>query len=330
MSGSVLFVDDEEYVLNSIERLFSDLDFNILKAANADEALKVFAHEEIAVIVSDHSMPGMKGVELLSKVKALSPDTLKILMTAHANLGVAVDAINDGEVFRFILKPWDNASLINTVEEAVNRYHVIQSLKNVDKSTLLSLAQTIELKDPYTRGHCERVSKYALMIANELDLSDELIKSINYGSWLHDCGKIGVPGNILNKTGPLDETEFNIIKKHPRMGSDVVRQANLSETIINIVLYHHERYDGTGYPTGLKGDSIPIEARIVTVADIFDALTSDRSYRDKYSEDRAIKIMFMMRGNVLDPVIIDTFLYRCLKLDKETVEALSSKVLNES
>ncbi len=329
MTGSVLFVDDEEYVLNSIERLFADLDFNILKASSADEALKLFGKKEIAVIVSDHSMPGMKGVELLSKIKDLSPDTLKILMTAHANLGVAVDAINDGEVFRFILKPWDNTSLINTVQEAVSRYHVIQSLKNMDKSTLLSLSHTIELKDPYTRGHCERVSKYASMIANELDLSEKLTELITYGSWLHDCGKIGVPESILNKEGPLDESEFNIIKKHPRMGADVARQANLSETIINIVLYHHERYDGTGYPTGLKGDTIPLEARIVTVADIFDALTSNRSYRDKYDEDRAVKIMFKMRGNVLDPEIIDTFLYRCLKLDRDAVEALSDKVLNE-
>ncbi len=322
MAGSVLFVDDEEYVLNSIGKLFSDMEFNILKAANADEALRFFGNEEIAVIVSDHSMPGMKGVELLSKVKDLSPDTLKILMTAHTNLGVAVNAINDGEVYRFILKPWDNECLINTVSEAVNRYDVIQSLKNVGESSFLSLSQTIELKDPYTRGHCERVSKYAMMIANELDLSDDLTKSIQYGSWLHDCGKIGVPENILNKEGPLDDTEFDIIKKHPRWGADVAKQACLSSTIVNIVLYHHERYDGTGYPTGIKDSDIPLEARIVAVADIYDALTSDRSYRAKYSEDKAIKIMLIMRGNVLDPDIIDTFFYDCFKLDRDAVEAL--------
>ena len=322
MSGSVLFVDDEEYVLNSIERLFSDLNFNILKAANADEALKIFNREEIAVIVSDHFMPGMKGVELLSKVKELSPDTLKILMTAHSNLGVAVNAINDGEAFRFILKPWDNNSLINTITEAVKRYHVIQSLKKIGESTFLSLSQTIELKDPYTKGHSEKVSKYALMIANELDLPDDLIKSIRHGSWLHDCGKIGVPEKILNKQGTLNETEFDIIKKHPRWGADIVKQADLSESIINIVLYHHERYDGLGYPSGIKGSDIPLEAGIVAVADIYDALTSSRSYRDKYSEEKAIKVMLIMRGNVLDPYLVDTFFYRCLKLDKNTLESL--------
>ena len=328
MAGSVLFVDDEENVLKSVDRLFIDCDVKILKAANAEEALNIIGKEEIAVIVSDHCMPGMKGTELLSKVKELSPDTFKILMTAHADLGVAVDAVNNGEVFRFIIKPWDNVNLVTTVREAVKRYQIVQSLKNTDESTFLSLAQTIELKDPYTSGHCERVAHYALMIASELGLHEDEMKSIKFGAWLHDCGKIGVPEKILNKTGPLTDVEFDIIKKHPKWGADVAIQANLSQKIINIIHYHHERYDGSGYPAGIQGDAIPVESRIVTVADVYDALTSDRSYRKQYSMDKAIKIMLAMSGSVFDTDILDIFLFKCLKIEKDRLSSLATGSLN--
>lgn len=328
MAATVLFVDDEDNVLKSIDRLFFDDDMRILKAANAEEALNIFGKEEIAVIVSDHCMPGMKGIELLSKVRELSPDTLKILMTAHADLGVAVNAINQGEVFRFIIKPWDNGNLVSTVREAVKRYQIIQSLKNNDKSTFLSLAQTIELKDPYTGGHCERVADYALMIASELGLPEDEMESIKFGAWLHDCGKIGIPEKILNKKSPLSEMEFDIIKKHPGWGAEVAKQANLSRKIINIIHYHHERYDGSGYPACIQGDAIPVESRIVTVADVYDALTSDRSYREKYSRDKAIKIMLAMGDSVFDPDILDVFLFKCLKIDKDRLTSPATGILN--
>jgi len=322
MAGKVLFVDDEEMILESIDGLFLNHDFRIITATNADDALSILEREEIAVIVSDHAMPGMKGTELLSKVKERSPDTLKILMTAHADLGIAVDAINEGEVFRFIMKPWNIEHFINTVHEAVKRYQIVQSLKNIDEATFLSLAQTIELKDPYTRGHCERVAHYALMIAEELGMSPETKNTIKFGSWLHDCGKIGVPEKILNKEGSLSETEFEIIKKHPRWGADVAKQANLPRMIHNIILYHHERHDGTGYPTGIKGKDIPLESRIVAVADVYDALTSARSYRSQYSTDKAIKIMLAMKETVFDPEIIDIFIEKCLHISKDIISSL--------
>ncbi|MBI5056599.1 MAG: response regulator [Nitrospirae bacterium] len=319
MSDTVLFVDDDEYILNSIDRLFAHNGITILRAANANEALDFFSKLEIAVIITDNQMPGMRGTELLAKVKEVSPDTLKILMTAHGDLSIAVDAINKGEVFRFIMKPWDDDALLQTVQESVKRYQIIKSLKRDDESILLSLAQTIELKDAYTRGHCERVAEYALIIADALSLSDNRKKDLLYGSWLHDCGKIGIPESILNKKCPLEHEEFEIIKHHPGWGADVVRQARLSESVVKIILHHHERYDGSGYPAGLKKTDIPLDARIVTVADIFDALTSDRPYRDRYSEEKAINIMQSMKSNILDPEIVDVFLYNYLKIKKEDI-----------
>ncbi|RJQ21737.1 MAG: response regulator [Nitrospiraceae bacterium] len=315
-SDTVLFVDDEEYILNAICRIFDDNCIRVLKADNASDALDLFKKEEIAVVISDNQMPGMKGIDFLAQVKTISPDTLKILMTAYVDITVAVDAINKGEVFRFITKPWDDNALIQTVEDAVERYRIIQSLKKNDEGTLLSLAQTIELKDPYTRGHCERVAQYSLLMGEAMGLSEEAGRDLRYGSWLHDCGKIGVPESILNKNGPLDPEEFEIIKNHPRWGADVVGHAKLPDTVIKIILHHHEKYDGSGYPAGLKGTDIPLEARIVTVADVFDALTSDRPYRKGYTREKAVGIISSMRSTILDAGIVDIFLH-LLKDQKE-------------
>ena len=305
---TVLFVDDEVSVLNSIERIFIDSDIRILRAENAQQALDIISREEIAVIVSDNQMPGMNGHVLLSEVKERSPDTFRIMMTEFADLETAVHAINNGEIFRFLLKPWQNDSLINSVQEALEQYRMIQSLKGTDESSLLSLADAVDLKDGYTGGHCRRVAEYAQLIANEISIRDETKKDIRNGSWLHDCGKIGVHKDILNKNGPLDLDEYEIIKNHPTWGADVVRKASMSNLTINIIYYHHERYDGAGYPYGLKADEIPLEVRIVTVADVYDALTTCRPYRDKYSIDKALEIMRIMRGSVFDPDILDLFL----------------------
>jgi len=308
MAETALFVDDEEYVLNSLERLFSNSKMRFLRAGSGEEALKILGEEEVAVLVSDNCMPGMDGIALHSRVKELSPDTLRILMTGHANLNTAMDAINRGEVFRFIVKPWEDEALLQIVSDAANRYQVIRSLREADEATLLSLAQTVELKDPYTRGHCDRVANYALMLADAFGLPETVKREVKHGSWLHDCGKIGVAESVLNCAGPLNKEQFEMIKQHPTWGADVARQARLSERIVNIILCHHERYDGSGYPAGLKGEEIPFEARIVAVADVYDALVTDRPYKKGLPPETAREIMSSQRGASLDPEVLDTFL----------------------
>lgn len=308
MNGTVLFVDDEEHILQSVRRLFVDNGLEVLLATGGEEAIRCFETRDIDVIVTDYLMPGMKGVELLSRIKVISPDTVRILMTAHADLTMAIEAINLGEVFKFITKPWDNDLFVATVEEGISRHQVIRSLRNADEATLLSLATTIELKDPYTRGHCDRVARFALSVAEALGLPEPLCKDIRHGSWLHDCGKIGVPEWILNHPGKLDENRLQIIRRHPLWGADVARQARLSQRIVNIILHHHERFDGQGYPSGLRSDAIPLEARIVTVADIYDALTTDRPYRKGYPFDEALTMVSSMREKELDPEIADIFI----------------------
>jgi putative nucleotidyltransferase with HDIG domain len=252
-------------------------------------------------------MPGMKGIEFLTWTKTVSPDSVRILMTAYADLHAAIEAINSGEVFRFVTKPWDDMELRQTVLDSIAKHKIASAIKSADESKLLSLAQTIELKDPYTRGHCERVAKYAQMLTDAMDLPDDMKKNIKYGSWLHDCGKIGIPEAILNKPGALDAEQFDTIKKHPGWGADVARKAQLPEPVVNIVLYHHERIDGKGYPTGLKGADLPLEARIVAIADAFDAMTSDRPYRKKLSAKEAMYVLKEGERTSFDPDLVDMF-----------------------
>jgi putative nucleotidyltransferase with HDIG domain len=250
----------------------------------------------------------MRGVELLSRVRNLSPDTVRVLLTGYADLPTAIEAINRGEVFRFHVKPWVDEEIVQTVEEGVRRYQVVRSLRHGDEAALRSIAQTIELKDPYTRGHCDRVAAFALKIADGLGLPEETRRAIKHGSWLHDCGKIGVPEAILNRPGKLSAADFDVVKKHPGWGADVGRQANLPGEVINIILYHHERFDGRGYPTGAKGTEIPLEARIVAVADVFDAMSTDRPYAKGYDREEAMRVMGVLRGAALDPQLVDLFL----------------------
>ncbi|MDH4028564.1 MAG: response regulator [Nitrospirota bacterium] len=308
MAGeTILLVDDEKNILESIERLFIDAGLRIIKSTSAEQALEFIEKENIAVLVSDNRMPGMKGSELLERVRVVSPDVVRVLMTGYADVPTVVDAINKGEVFRFIVKPWDDNNFMQIVMEGVEYYNVVRTLKMGDETTLLSLAQTIELKDPYTRGHCDRVAGYALAIADRLGLSEDMKKGIKHGSWLHDCGKIGVPESILNSQGTLNEEQFGIIKKHPVWGADVARKAHLSEVIVNIVLYHHERHDGRGYPSGISGNDIPIEARIVSVADCFDAVTTDRPYEKAKSMEEGMELVLSLKGTNFAPEIVEVF-----------------------
>lgn len=306
---TVLFVDDEPAIRNALERMYLERDdVRCFFAASGQEGLDILAREDVSVVVSDYLMPGMRGVEFLSKVKGMRPDIVRIMMTAYADISVTIDAINKSEAYRFATKPWDNKELMDMIDEALMRYRLIKSLGCADEPVILSLAQTVELKDPYTRGHCDRVARYAVALAQAAGVNDGMLIDIKHGSWLHDCGKIGVPEAILNFPGCLTEDEFETIMQHPRWGSEVARQARMSDTVINIILHHHERFAGNGYPSGLIGEHIPIEARIVSIADVFDALYSDRPYRRAFDFDRTIGIMHEISKTHFDPQLMELFL----------------------
>ena len=303
----ILIVDDEQPIRNAISRLLSFSGFETQQACDAEAALEAIAREDFDMVISDNRMPGMQGIDLLMKIKEVSPDTERVLMSGYADLQTVIQAINKGEICRFITKPWDSEELRRMVEEIIWRRRMVTSLKSDDEQTYLTLAKMVELKDPYTKGHCERVAQFSLAIAERLGLDDSMLRRIRCGSWLHDCGKVGVPEKVLNFAGRLNETDFEFIKKHPEWGAEVCKQAGMSDAVINIVKYHHEHFSGGGYPYGLKGEQIPLEARIVAVADVFDALTSTRPYRKFYSVAKTCEIMTEMKTAVLDPELTDIF-----------------------
>lgn len=309
MNKSILVVDDDPHILSALEQELTEAGMQPLTAPSAEDALALLQKEPISILLTDNFMPsGMNGVELLKVVKNTYPDTVRLLMTGYADLDIALRAINESEVYKFIVKPWEWDALLGVLNESMDRFNLVHSLRRSDEAALLSLAQAVELKDHDTRGHCERVAGYAMIMADVLNLTDEKKKHIRYGCWLHDCGKIGVPENILNKKGPLDWHELEVLRKHSLWGADVASQAQFHQEVINVILYHHEQYNGEGYPTGLKDQDIPIEARIVTIADVFDALSTDRPYRKKFSREKAIGILRAESGAMFDPELIEIFL----------------------
>lgn len=308
MTPVVLFVDDEPGVLSAVRRIFLEEQVEVVTAGSGAEGLAVLRGCEVAVIVSDNMMPGMNGIQFLEQARLLAPDTTRILMTGYADMQAAMDAINRGGVFRFLTKPWDNEYLRKTVLEGVREHGIVSALKSADEAKLLSLAQTIELKDHYTRGHCENVAQYALAIAAAAGLAGEELKNIKYASWLHDCGKIGVPEEILNYPGRLTEEMMLVVRKHSEWGADVARKAALPDVVVNAILHHHEKYDGSGYPHGISGGAIPLGARILAIADVYDAVTTDRPYRTAMQKKDAMNIICEGRSAWFDPELADYFI----------------------
>jgi len=306
MQEIVLVVDDDKAILEYTAELLTRIGANVLTCNSPVEALAIIREKPVAIVVSDYYMPGMTGLELFSRMREFSHGIVKILMTSKADLAMAVGAINSGEVFRFLSKPWQEAEMIDAVRNGVRRYRMLRASSEDMEFLLHALGQTIELKDTLTKGHCDRVASYAEIIARKLGLDMEAKHDIEVGSWLHDCGKIGVPEAILNAERGLNDDEMEVIRKHPLWGATVAEAANMPDMVVNIVLHHHEYYNGGGYPMGLAGDAIPLEARIVAAADVYDALRSSRPYRPGFSFDETRRIMESMSGNQLDPTILAT------------------------
>jgi putative nucleotidyltransferase with HDIG domain len=311
----VLFVSEDGYVLHSAERTFLCSGIRSLHTDNPQEALDIIAREKIAVIIADNNLSETKGIDLLSEVCRISAGTMRILIANDADLTTAVNAIYSCGVSRVIMKPWIGDDLYQNVKEVVIQYHIAQSLKEENRDTLLSIAQAVEMKDLYTLGHSSRVAAYALMLARVSGVCSEISQDIKHGGLLHDIGKIQVPEHILNKQGPLNNEEFTVVRNHPGWGASMAGLLKLSRPIINIIRHHHERYDGKGYPSRIRGKDIPLETRIVSIADVYDALTSDRHYRRRYSQGDALTIMKSMNGKELDPRLLEVFIDKCLKTE---------------
>lgn len=348
---SVLFVDDEVNILKAIQRLLRHEPMNVLTATDPAEALEIMRDTPAQVVVTDQRMPTMSGVEFLSAVREQHADVVRMMLTGYTEMNIAVDAINQGEIYRLITKPWNDDELRATLRQAFDHYDLKSeirrlnsisreqnfklhdmnrnlevkvrertkqlALKNQELSTayiqtIRALAEAIDAKDHYTRGHSERVAVYASRIARQMNLRKELIERIYFAGLLHDVGKIGIPDAIITKPAKLTDEEYLEIKKHPEIGAKILEPVEFLRHIVPCVRHHHEWFDGSssGYPMRLAGDQIPQPSRIILVADTVEAMTSDRPYRKALPLETVERELDKFSGSQFDPACVDA----CLKL----------------
>lgn len=315
----ILVVDDSIANLKFVESILKDR-YKLVMVKSGEKALAYLEKNMVDLILLDIMMPEMDGFEVYERIKKL--DTNKnvsvVFLTADVDVDNEIRGLKMGAV-DFIRKPFVPDVMLNRINRIIEHDELNKMLEEKIKEktsqveqlsfeTIATIASMIEAKDSYTKGHSVRVAHYAAMIAKELGWSDEDIQNLKYIALLHDIGKVGIPDNVLNKPGRLTESEFDIIKSHTTIGGDILKDI---ETISNVDAgskFHHERYDGTGYPSGLSGNHIPVVARIICIADTYDAMKSKRVYRDSLKPEEIRKELVGGRGTQFDPEMLDVFL----------------------
>jgi putative two-component system response regulator len=286
-AGKVLVVDDDPANIAFIGRLMARLGYAIASAADGEAALEAVVREQPDVILLDVNMPLLDGFEVCRRLKG-NPATRLIpvvLLTALSAVEDRVRGIDSG-ADDFLSKPFVAAELEARVRSLTRLKRYTDQLDSA-ASVILSLGRTIEARDPYTQGHCERLASYATALGAHLGLPGDQQVALHRGGYLHDVGKVGIPDAILLKPGPLEAGEYLVMQRHTVIGDSICRELRLLKDIIPIVRHHHERTNGTGYPDRLSGDDIPLLAQLMNIVDTYDALTSDRPYRTSVTSDQA-------------------------------------------
>ncbi|UCC48136.1 MAG: response regulator [Gemmatimonadota bacterium] len=323
--ASVLIVDDEAVVTSLISKQLSRDGYACEEAASAEEALKQLERRGFDVVIADIRMPQMSGIDLLKVLKQSDPEVQVIMITGNPDVDIAVEALRF-QADDYLVKPFELGQLSHAVARALehrellqeNRLYregleqrVVEQSQEIERlflDGLRALAAAIEARDRYTGGHLDRVSRYALATADEMGLYDQKMWSLWLASMFHDVGKLAIPDSILNKPGPLTEQEYAEMKLHPVLGAQIVKKASFLIPAALGILHHQERWDGEGYPSGLVGDQISVEGRILAVADAFDAMLSDRPYRPAQTEEYAVSELERCAGTQFDPTVVRAFL----------------------
>lgn len=341
----ILIVDDEPEITAILSDLFAN-QHDCTTAGSAEEALEQLARKDFELVVSDITMPGMSGLDMIPHVKSMRPNAVVVMISGMQTVESAIGTLRLG-AFDYVMKPFDLRQVEAVVTRALEHQELIvakqryedhleelveqrtaeldqalNSLEDAYRSTLKALTAALETRDLETHGHSERVVTYSLRLGREYGLDSQRIKALEFGSLLHDIGKIGVPDSILRKPAKLTDDEWVLMRQHPVHGQQILRGIEFLEGAARVVAQHHEKWDGSGYPLGLSGEDIDLCARIFAVADAFDAMTSDRVYRKGKPYQAAAQELDDWAGRQFDPKVVEAF-HRVPKEDWDQLQAQS-------
>ena len=330
----IVLTDDDSAIRKILQIVLEKGGYKVTACKNGDELLHTLTlhASNVNLLLLDIKMPGLSGLELLEIIQRKYPKIPTVMLTAFNDLDTGMTAMRLGAK-DYLTKPVSRETLLNCVKKVIteleeyeeeiakqveNLAHqkdlevklqsALSALDNTARATLLAFSETIEQKDAYTKGHCHRVSAISLALGKALRFSKERLIILEGGALLHDIGKIGISEQILNKTSSLTKEEYEIIKMHPVFGERIVAHIELFQPYRPIIRSHHERMDGKGYPDGLKGKNIPLDVAIVTLADAFDSMTSDRAYRSALPAEIAIEEIKLFSGTQFHPDLVEIFM----------------------
>lgn len=318
----IIVVDDEQGIVDSLSIFLKRSGYDFTGLTNPLEAIERVRNEHFDMMILDFMMDPIHGDEVVEEIRKFNKDLYILLLTGHKDLAPPLETIKRLEIQGYCEKSDKFDQLLLLIESGIKSIEQMNTIKTINKQlhdkneelerayldTIGILRQTVEAKDPYTRGHSDRVSEYSVLIGKKLGLDEKTLHILKIGGLFHDIGKIGIPDSILLKESKLSDEEYSQIKNHPMIGVHMLGDAAVFTDILPIVKHHHERYDGRGYPSQLVGDDIPYVARIAAVADTFDAMTSKRSYRDSLPIDVVRAEIERCSGTQFDPNIAKVFL----------------------
>jgi response regulator RpfG family c-di-GMP phosphodiesterase len=312
LRSRVLIVDDAESVRFALQECLRLSGYAVATSASGEEALELLRSERFDLLLTDQSMPGLTGLELTAVVSRMHPDMPIVLLTGHTDVEMARDSMLRG-ASDFVTKPVNVQELPILIERNLTRRRLeVARLKERESAVLFAaikaLASAVDAKDPYTARHSMRVTRLALELGRAIELSADEIYLLEFAAWMHDVGKIGVPDALLLKPGALESAELAVMRVHAVKGGEIVGAIEELSPVATVIRHHHERIDGSGYPDGLRGDAIPLASRIIGIADAFEAMTADRSYRRSLGRSPALAELAAGSGAQFDPMLVRVFL----------------------